>query len=44
MAAAAKLSIAVAGDAKAIDGIQPLLDAVGQRSTRVQDVRGWKAD
>ena len=37
MAAAAKLSIAVAGDAKAIDGIQPLLDAVGQRSTRVGD-------
>lgn len=34
-AAAAKLSIAVAGDAKAIDRIQPLLDAVGQRSTRV---------
>jgi len=34
-AAAAKLSIAVAGDAKVIDRIQPLLDAVGQRSTRV---------
>jgi 3-hydroxyisobutyrate dehydrogenase-like beta-hydroxyacid dehydrogenase len=37
MAAAAKLSIAVAGDAKAIDRIQPLLDAVGQRTTRVGD-------
>ena len=36
-AAAAKLSIAVAGDAKAIDRVQPLLDAVGQRSTRVGD-------
>ena len=35
VAAAAKLSIAVAGDAQAIDRIQPLLDAVGQRSTRV---------
>lgn len=35
VAAAAKLSIAVAGDAEAIDRIQPLLDAVGQRSTRV---------
>jgi len=34
-AVAAKLSIAVAGDAKAIDRVQPLLDAVGQRSTRV---------
>ncbi len=37
MAAAAKLSIAVAGDATAIQRIQPLLDAVGQRSTRVGD-------
>jgi 3-hydroxyisobutyrate dehydrogenase-like beta-hydroxyacid dehydrogenase len=37
MAAAAKLSIAVAGDAKAIDRVQPLLDAVGQRTTRVGD-------
>lgn len=37
MAAAAKLSIAVAGDTKAIGRIQPLLDAVGQRSTRVGD-------
>ncbi len=37
MAAAAKLSIAVAGDPKAIDRVQPLLDAVGQRSTRVGD-------
>ncbi len=36
-AAAAKLSIAVAGDAKAIARIQPLLDVVGQRSTRVGD-------
>lgn len=36
-AAAAKLSIAVAGDAKAIDRVQPLLDAVGQRSTRMGD-------
>jgi len=36
-AAAAKLSIAVAGDAKAIDRIQPLLDVIGQRSTRVGD-------
>jgi 3-hydroxyisobutyrate dehydrogenase-like beta-hydroxyacid dehydrogenase len=35
VAAAAKLSIAVAGDAEAIDRIQPLLDAVGQRSTLV---------
>jgi 3-hydroxyisobutyrate dehydrogenase-like beta-hydroxyacid dehydrogenase len=35
VAAAAKLSIAVAGDAEAIDRVQPLLDAVGQRSTRV---------
>ncbi len=35
VADAAKLSIAVAGDAEAIDRIQPLLDAVGQRSTRV---------
>ena len=37
VAAAAKLSIAVAGDAKAIERIQPLLDAVGQRTTRVGD-------
>lgn len=37
MAAAAKLSIAVAGNAKAIERVQPLLDAVGQRSTRVGD-------
>ncbi len=36
-AAAAKLSIAVAGDTKAIDRVQPLLDAVGQRTTRVGD-------
>ena len=35
MAAAAKLSIAVAGDATAIERVQPLLNAVGQRSTRV---------
>ena len=37
VAAAAKLSIAVAGDTKAIDRVQPLLDAVGQRTTRVGD-------
>ena len=37
VAAAAKLSIAVAGDAKAIDRVHPLLDAVGQRTTRVGD-------
>jgi len=36
-AAAAKLSIAVAGDAEAIDRIQPLLDVIGHRSTRVGD-------
>ena len=34
-AAAAKLSIAVAGDAKVIARIQPLFDAIGQRSTCV---------
>ncbi len=37
MAAAAKLSIAVAGNAKTIDRIQPLLDVLGQRTTRVGD-------
>lgn len=37
VAAAAELSIAVAGDAKAIDRIKPLLDAVGQRANRVGD-------
>jgi 3-hydroxyisobutyrate dehydrogenase-like beta-hydroxyacid dehydrogenase len=34
-AAAAKLSIAVAGDATAIDRVQPLFDVLGQRTTRV---------
>jgi len=36
-AAAAELSIAVAGDAKAIDKVQPLLDVLGRRTTRVGD-------
>ncbi len=34
-AAAAELSIAVAGEAKAIDKVQPLFDALGRRTTRV---------
>jgi 3-hydroxyisobutyrate dehydrogenase-like beta-hydroxyacid dehydrogenase len=34
-AAAAELSIAVAGDANSIDKVQPLFDALGQRTTRV---------
>ena len=34
-AAAAELSIAVAGDAKSIDKVQPLFDALGRRTTRV---------
>ncbi len=37
VAAAAELSIAVAGDGKAIDKVQPLLDVLGQRTTRVGD-------
>jgi 3-hydroxyisobutyrate dehydrogenase-like beta-hydroxyacid dehydrogenase len=36
-AAAAELSIAVAGDAKAIDKVQPLFDVLGRRTTRVGD-------
>jgi 3-hydroxyisobutyrate dehydrogenase-like beta-hydroxyacid dehydrogenase len=34
-AAAAELAIAVAGEAEAIDKVQPLLDVLGQRTTRV---------
>ncbi len=34
-AAAAELSIAVAGDGKAIDKVQPLFDVLGRRTTRV---------
>jgi 3-hydroxyisobutyrate dehydrogenase-like beta-hydroxyacid dehydrogenase len=36
-ATAAELSIAVAGDAKAIDKAQPLFDVLGRRTTRVGD-------
>jgi 3-hydroxyisobutyrate dehydrogenase-like beta-hydroxyacid dehydrogenase len=36
-AAAAELSIAVAGDDKAIDTVQPLFDVLGKRTTRVGD-------
>ena len=35
VAAAAKLSIMAAGDAAAIDRVQPLFDAMGQRTSRV---------
>ena len=35
MAAAAKLSIVVAGDGKAIDKVQPLFDVLGQRTSRL---------
>ena len=35
VAAAAELSIAVAGDGKAIDKVQPLFDVLGRRTTRV---------
>lgn len=34
-AAAAELAIAVAGDGKAIDAVQPLFDVLGKRTTRV---------
>ena len=36
-AAAAKLSIVVAGDGRAIDKVQPLFDVLGQRTSRVGD-------
>lgn len=36
-AAAAQLSIAVAGDGRSIDMVQPLLDVLGQRTTRIGD-------
>ena len=36
-AAAAKLSVVVAGDGKAIDRVQPLFDAIAQRTSRVGD-------